>query len=93
MEEDDLEMEPMEEENPEEGFGEGGEEIIGEEDPKEDAKEDPEEDLEEDPKEDPEDDGAELNHEVYFKEEFEDPRAESGVPEILGGEHKDRVTA
>ena len=76
MEEDDLEMEPMEEKNPEEGFGEGGEQIIGEEDL--------EEDLEEDPKEDPE---------VYFKEEFEDPRAESGVPEILGGEHKDRVTA
>ena len=44
----------MEEEDPKEGFSEGGDEIIGEEDPEEDHKEDPEED------------GAELTHEDYL---------------------------
>jgi len=74
----------MEEGDPEEGFSEGGEKIIGEEDPKEGPEEDPEENPEEDPEDDPDDDpeeypteeGLELTHEVYFEEE---PRAESRV--------------
>jgi len=89
MEEDDPKMEPIEEEDPKEGFSEGGEQIIGEEDPDEDPKEDPEEDAAEDPMED----GVKLTYEVYFEEEPEDPRAQSGVLEAKGEEHKDRVTA
>ena len=69
----------------EEGFSEGGEEIIGEEDP--------EGDHEEDPEEDPAEDGAELTPKVYFEEEPEDLRDESGVPRIKGGEDKDKVIA
>jgi len=92
MEEGDPEVEAMEEEVPEEGFSEGGEEIIGEEDPEEDLKGDPKGDLEEDPEEyaeeDPEEDLAEDRvehiHEGYIGAELEDPRAESGVPDIKG---------
>ena len=70
IEEGDPEMKPMEEEDPKEGFSESEQEIIGEEDP----EEDPEEDLAKD--------RAELTHEGYIGEELEEPRAESGVPEI-----------
>jgi len=72
----------------EEGFSEGEEEIIGKEDPKGDPKGDPEQDPEEEPEENPEEDlvgdRAELIHEGYIGEELEDPRAESGVPEVKG---------
>ena len=78
-------MEPIEDEDPEEGFSKGGEELIGEENP----EEDPEEDPKEDPKEDPAEEGVELTHEVHFKEEPEDPRAERGALETKGDEHKD----
>ena len=93
MEEDDLEIEPMEQEDPEEGFNKSGEQIIGEEDPEEDPEEDHEEDHEEDLEEDPTKEGAEPTHEVYFEEELEDPRVESRVLETKEDEHKDRVTA